>query len=91
MAKTENISTPILWVCVTVGNSSANVDAENAILCICICVTIDAMLNFDDDIDTNADVKCEQSIILGMGCDCDSKKTQSHFAPCERALTLTET
>ena len=32
------------------------------ILCVYICVTIDAMLNFDFDLDANADVTCKQSI-----------------------------
>ena len=27
-------------------------------LCIYVCITIDAMLNFDSDIDANADIKC---------------------------------
>ena len=30
--------------------------------CLCVCATIDAMLNFNGDVDTNADVKCEQNI-----------------------------
>ena len=29
---------------------------------LCICVSIDIVLNFDGDIDANAEVKCEQSI-----------------------------
>ena len=34
------------------------------ILCVCVCIAIDAMLNYDGDvdIDTYADVKCEQNI-----------------------------
>ena len=46
-------------------NSNANIDTENEFrpnLCVCICVTIDTMLNFDGEIDANADIKCEQSI-----------------------------
>ena len=46
-------------------NSNANVDAENGfrpIACVCM-VTINAMLNIDGDVDANADVKCEQSMI----------------------------
>ena len=31
---------------------------------ISVCVFIDAVLNFDSDVDENADVKCEQSISL---------------------------
>ena len=47
------------------------------ILCIRVCITIDAMLNFDGDInvDANTDIKCEQSIthtLAGVysGCSC---------------------
>ena len=46
-------------------NSNTNVDPENGSAPIlCICMTIDAILNFDGDVDvdTKADVKCEQSI-----------------------------
>ena len=45
-------------------NSNSNVDTENGfrpILSVRVCITIDAMLNFDGDVDANADVKCEQS------------------------------
>ena len=33
---------------------------------LCLCVTIDAILNFDGDVDANADVKCEQSGMLTL-------------------------
>ena len=32
------------------------------ILCFCDCVSIDAVLNFDDDVNANANVKCEQTL-----------------------------
>ena len=46
-------------------NSNANIDEKKrfrSILWLCICITIDTMLNFNSNVDANADVKCEQSI-----------------------------
>ena len=49
--------------------STSPLDAPNGfrpILCIFVCIAIDAMLNFDSDVDANADtnVKCEHSLSL---------------------------
>ena len=39
---------------------------------LCLCVTIDAILNFDGDVDANADVKCEQSGMLNANITSDA-------------------
>ena len=64
-----------------------NIDAQNGfrpILCIFVCVTIDAMLNFDGDVDTdaNADVQCEQTFTF------DFKTGEIFFSKSELSLKL---
>ena len=64
--KRKGMFTLYVCLCVTI-NSNANIDADNGlrpILCVYVCVTSDAMLNFDRDVDVdaNADVACEQSV-----------------------------
>ena len=48
-------------------NSNVNTNAENgseSFLCINVYIVIDTMLSFD--VDTNADVKCEQAFIIRL-------------------------
>ena len=56
-------------------NSNTNIDAENGIrpnLCFFICVTIVTIVNFDGDVDVdaNADVPSEQSINSAVQYQC---------------------
>ena len=49
-------------VCVNVQHC-LNVKRQESVQthCFSVCVSIDAMLNFDGDVDANANVKCEHS------------------------------
>ena len=43
-------------------NYNKNADSGNGVFCICVYVTIDAMSNSEVEVDSNVDVKYEQSI-----------------------------
>ena len=45
------------------GNANANIkNGFRPILCICVCVSIDTMVNYDNDVDANTNVKCEHTL-----------------------------